>query len=282
MSPKPATESAIATGSRTLAERADRHRLYELSVQCPEAEVELIEERFRRLRGRPARRLREDFCGTAAVSCEWVRRHPDNHAIALDIDPAVLGWGRSHNLARLTPAERRRIALHEADVLAAELAPVDVIIAMNFSWWMIRRRASLRHYFDRLRRQLADDGVLFLDAYGGYDAFRAITEERAVDDGAGGFTYLWEQADYDPISGALRCYIHFAFPDGSRLERAFSYDWRLWTLPEVREILAEAGFRGVTCWWQGWDANEEPDGLFEPAARAEADAGWICYITAEK
>jgi len=266
----------------TLAATAIPYRLYEQSVQCAEAEVDLVADRFERLRGRPARSLREDFCGTAAVCCEWVRRHPDNTAIGLDIDAAVLQWARSNNGAALAPEEQRRLALVEADVLRAELAPVDVIVAMNFSYWIIKERATLRRYFQRLRQQLTEDGVLFVDAYGGYDAFRVIIEERPVDTDNAGFTYVWEQADYDPISGDLRCHIHFDFPDGSRLERAFSYDWRLWTLPEIREILDEAGFARITCWWQGWDADDEPDGLFEPAERADADAGWVCYITAER
>ncbi len=79
----------------------------------------------------------------------------------------------------------------------------------------------------------------------------------------------------------MTCHIHFAFPDGSRLQQAFSYQWRLWTLPEIRELLAEAGFGRVVCYWQGWDAEGEADGVFEPADRADADAGWICYISAE-
>jgi len=277
------TSKTVSTAiGATLAATASPYRLYEQSVQCAEAEVDLVADRFERLRGRPARSLREDFCGTAAVCCEWVRRHPDNTAIGLDIDAAVLHWARSNNESALAPEQQRRLALLEADVLSAELAPVDVIIAMNFSYWSIKERAALRRYFERLREQLTEDGVLFVDAYGGYDAFRVIIEERPVDTDNAGFTYVWEQADYDPISGDLHCHIHFDFPDGSRLERAFSYDWRLWTLPEIREILDEAGFARITCWWQGWDANEEPDGLFEPAERADADAGWVCYITAER
>jgi hypothetical protein len=78
------------------------------------------------------------------------------------------------------------------------------------------------------------------------------------------------------------CHIHFAFPDGSRLDRAFSYDWRLWTLPELRELLAAAGFSRVTCYWQGWDDRGEPDGVFLPAEEGAADAAWICYLSAQR
>jgi len=35
-------------------------------------------------------------------------------------------------------------------------------------------------------------------------------------------------------------------------------------------------------YWQGWDKDGEPDGDFRPALTADPDAGWICYLTAEK
>jgi hypothetical protein len=66
------------------------------------------------------------------------------------------------------------------------------------------------------------------------------------------------------------------------MEKAFRYDWRLWILPEVQDLLQESGFSKVTVYWQGWDEDGEPDGEFKPAERADADAGWICYLTAEK
>ncbi len=32
------------------------------------------------------------------------------------------------------------------------------------------------------------------------------------------------------------------------LRRAFRYDWRLWTIPELAEMLEEAGFDGMRAW----------------------------------
>ncbi|WP_295886464.1 trans-aconitate 2-methyltransferase [uncultured Thiohalocapsa sp.] len=284
MSPKPAAgPRRAADPAPTHAGQADPHRLYERAVQCPEAEVDFLMERFRLLRGRDARRLREDFCGTAAVCCEWVRRHPQHHALGLDLDPAVLAWAERHNRRALPAESQARMSLVQADVRAAPAGePPDLVAAMNFSYWLFLERAALRDYFRSVHAALAADGVFFLDAYGGYDAFREIIEERAVEDDAGSFTYRWEQASYDPISGLMDCHIDFAMPDGSELKRAFSYRWRLWTLPEIRELLAEAGFRRVIVYWQGWTEDGEPDGIFEPAERADADAGWICYLSAEK
>lgn len=268
-------------GAPTLAERADRHELYELSVQCPEAEVDFVSETFEQLRGRPARLLREDFCGTANVCCEWVRRHPRNRAVGVDLDPEVLDWARRHNLANLESGQADRLELLQADVLQVRTEAPDIISAMNFSYWLFKERAQLKNYFRSLCRALKEDGILFLDAYGGYDSFREVEEEREIETDLGDVTYVWEQASFNPINHDLTCHIHFHFEDGSSLEPAFSYHWRLWTLPEIRDLLEECGFK-TTIYWQGWDEDGEPDGDFHPATKADADAGWICYIVAEK
>jgi cyclopropane fatty-acyl-phospholipid synthase-like methyltransferase len=268
--------------SHSLAETADRHKLYELSVQCAEAEIDFVDDTFKKLRGRRARLLREDFCGTANVCCEWVKRRKFNRAIGVDLDASVLEWGKTHRLGELKPSERKRIGLLEENVLSVKTEPAEIISAMNFSYWLFKERKQLKRYFKRVHNQLADDGILFMDAYGGYDSYKEIEEEREIEDGDTRFTYVWEQEKYEPISGNLICHIHFDFEDGSRMERAFSYDWRLWSLPEIRELLGEAGFSKVTVYWQGFDEDGEPDGEFVPVDEGEADAGWICYITAEK
>lgn len=266
----------------SIAKLADRHRLYQIAVQCPEGEITFVDHNFRRLRGRSARWLREDFCGTAAVCCEWVRRRKINRAIGVDLDGEVLDWGRGHNLSALDGHQAGRVDLVQGDVLAVETRPLDVILAMNFSYWLLKGRGALLDYFTRVRSALAPDGVFFLDAYGGYDSYRVITEERTLEDPElGPFTYQWEQAAYEPVTGRLVCHIHFGFPDGSRLDRAYSYDWRLWSLPEIRELLAEAGFSRVLVYWQGWDADGNPDGVFVPCETGEPDAGWIAYLSAE-
>ena len=262
----------------TMADRADRHRLYERSVQDTEFEYDFVNATFQQLRGRTPQVLREDFCGTARMCCEWVRRRKRNRAYGIDLDPEVLAWARRHNLGRLDTDQRARVVLLEQDVLEADTPePPDLVLAMNFSYQVFTRRDRLRDYFRSVRESLADDGVFLLDAFGGYDAYREIEEETEHED----FTYVWDQHHYDPVTGRLTCYIHFHFPDGSKLKRAFVYHWRLWTLPELQEILREAGFRKVTVYWQGTDEEGEPDGIFRPVRRGEADAGWIAYLSAE-
>jgi SAM-dependent methyltransferase len=158
------------------------------------------------------------------------------------------------------------------------LPPMDLVLAMNFSYWVFKERGRLRRYFRRAYAALLPDGILYLDAYGGYEAFKVLKERTPYR----GYTYVWHQAAYDPISGDTLCHIDFKFEDGSRLKRAF-YDWRLWTLPELREVLAEAGFRRSTVYWQGSDEHTgQGDGVFLPVEKGEPDAGWIAYLVAEK
>lgn len=261
----------------TTAASADKHELYERSVQCAETEIDFIEATFRKLRNRPARSLREDFCGTMNNSCEWVRRHRDNRAICVDIDQSVLAWGRTRKFGALTPEQARRISIRNADVRKVRCEPVDAALALNFSYWVFKSRQDMGQYFRRVRQGLKHDGVLFLDAFGGYEAFEELEESTRYK----GFTYIWDQHHYNPITGDATFFIHFTFPDGSRLDRAFRYDWRLWTLPELTELLAESGFK-ATVYWEGEDAKGEGNGVFKPTTEGSADAGWIVYIVAEK
>ena len=136
----------------------------------------------------------------------------------------------------------------------------------------------MRRYFRRVRESLRPGGLFFLDGYGGADAHREGRERTKNE----GFTYIWEQAAFNPINHDMLCHIHFKFPDGSRIQRAFSYSWRLWSLPEIRELLREAGFSRSTVYWQGTDEETgEGDGVFEPTEAGEADDAWIVYMVAE-
>lgn len=260
------------------ADSADKYVLYEQSVQSTEFEYEFIDDNFKRIRGRKAHLLREDFCGTAQMCCEWVRGRDSNHAIGVDLDADVLQWSREHHIAALALEEKARVTLLQEDVRAVKTDPVDIVLAMNFSWHIFEERSVLRDYFASVRDSLVDDGIMFLDCFGGYEAYQELEEKTKHK----GFTYVWEQASFDPVTHHMVCHIHFNFNDGSKMKNAFTYEWRLYSLPEIREILLEAGFANVTIYWQGWDENDEPDGNFQPATRGDADPGWICMISAEK
>ena len=200
-----------------MAEQADKHELYELSVQNVENEIEFLQTTFKSLTGRTAYLFREDFCGTAAASCQWVRQGPEFQAIGVDIDAEVLDWGRTHRVSGLDSASQARVRLMESDVMTVETPPVDLLAAFNFSYFIFDTRDKLRAYFKRAYDSLKDDGVFFCDMFGGPEA-QEETKERTKFK-KHGFTYIWHQAEFHPVTHYIRCHIHFKFKDGSDSRR---------------------------------------------------------------
>jgi len=219
---------------KTQAQLSDK---YECTPNT-DAEGAVVGGGFRKHRGRARRTLREDFCGTAAFACAWVRRHRENVAFGVDLEPEPRAWGQKHNLAALTPDQQARVKLIEGNVLHVGHELVDVTVAYNFSYFLFHTRPEMIEYLRKARASLRPDGLFFLDAYGGPESQQCQIEERECD----GFKYIWEQHSFDPIQNHGMNYIHFAFPDGSEQHRAFAYEWRIWSLPEIRETLLDAGF----------------------------------------
>jgi SAM-dependent methyltransferase len=261
-----------------MAERAELHAVYEEAVQAVDSEVEFLRDTFLALRKRPALSFREDFCGTASAACEWVRTTPNGFAIGVDNDASVLEWGRKKRVGRLSESDRARVKLLEDDVRNVVTDKVDIVGAFNFSYFMFETRAELRNYFARARDALNDDGVLFLDAFGGPESITIQKEKTKYD----GFTYIWDQAHFEPVTNHITCHIHFKFPDGSKLKNAFTYEWRMWSLPEIRELLLEAGFASARVYWEGADEDGEGNGEFTESATGDPDAAWVSYIVAER
>lgn len=253
----------------------DIHHMYQQAVQCVEAEIDFVSETYLEIRGNHARHLREDFSGTGQTSGEWVSRHPDNKAWAVDLDADVLAWGGKN--VRPSVKNGHNLTYVESDVRSSGIDMMDVVLAMNFSYFLFMDREKMVKYFVSVRESLESTGIFFLDAFGGYEAAKELKENRECD----GFTYTWEQASFNPINSEMQCYIHFTTDDGIEYPRAFSYYWRLWTLPELQELLYEAGFSQVDVYWEGTDAKTgEGDGVFVATKQGTADAGWVCYIVA--
>ena len=256
----------------------DLYALYQEAVQDVESELRFVERVYSKARGCPPQALREDFSGTAALSCAWVTGDPARTAVAVDIDARPLAWGAQHNVAPLAPADRSRIRLEQGDVCEHRSGPADVVLALNFSYNALHTRERLVTWMARARADLEPDGLLVMDAVGGPACYAPGEDEAEERDG---FTYQWETVSFDPISHRARCAIHFQLDDGRRIERAFLYDWRLWTLPELRDALRDAGYRSSRVWWEGLDPETgQGDGRFVARESAEALECWVCYLVA--
>jgi len=261
----------------TEASQADPHDLYERAVQEPSADVRFVKRVFKRRFGRAPRSLREDFCGTAAFACYWVKHNPENTATGVDLDARTLEWGRKHNVSRLSAEQAGRLELIEGNVLDVENAGFDVTVAFNFSYMIFDERSVLLRYFRRARSTLAEEGIFVIDCYGGPESQRTMEETREID----GFDYVWDQDVFDPIQSRVVNYIHFQFDDGSEIRKAFRYEWRLWGIRELRDVMADAGFSKTEVYWEGVDKKTgEGNDVFKKRESADDDPAWIFYLVA--
>jgi hypothetical protein len=285
-----AARSKAKRRRREHEEAVDLHSLYEASVQNVEADVDFIERIWRKEHGERPRWLREDFCGSASLAAHFASRHPENRSLGVDLDPATLAWGRANRVARLGDAASR-VTLLQRDVRRPGEDDLDVVTAFNFSYWVFKTRAEMRVYFESVRASLREGGMFFLDLFGGtaaMDAFEEETRHRRQEDPYGvkipAFTYVWDQASFNPIDHEFVCHIHYEVGRGRHkrtIRKAFTYEWRFWMLPELRELLSEAGFSRSDVYVEGWDDDaDEPDGIFRRKKRFDNEGSWIAYLVA--
>jgi hypothetical protein len=255
----------------------DKYKLYESSVQCVESDVDFINEEFEKLFGRKPQSLREDFGGTAALACEWVKQTADHKAWSIDLDVEPIKYGIENHYSKLNEEQKTRMTYIEGNVLKDHGFRPEVIVAFNFSYFIFKKRKQLLEYFKTVRSSIDKDGVFFLDIFGGSECFQPLVEETEHDD----HSYFWDCREYNPITQEALYAIHFKKSDSNRKYRdVFVYDWRHWGLQEVRDILEEAGFSKTIAYWEGEDEDGEGDGNFFITDECENCESWVTYIAA--
>lgn len=257
----------------------NKYDYYLRSVQTPDVEARFLEWLYHKENGRvhSPRHMQEDFCGTFALACEWVKLDGKRSAVGLDLDPEPLAYGRQRLMGKLTPNERKRIDILKQDVCSYRgTKKADIICALNFSYFIFKERTQLMRYFKHCRRGLARRGLLVLDAVGGPDyeePHEDVTKKR-------GFTYFWQQKTFSPITRHATFAINFKIPGEKRRDDVFTYDWRLWTLPEIKDALLESGFSQVNIYWEGSTRSGQGNGEFEASLAGDDSSSWVAYISA--
>jgi len=223
-----------------IAKTADKLDLYQRSVQT-EGNIRFLANRFRLLAGRPLRLMREDFCGTALNCCEFVKLHPQNRAIGIDLDGSALRWCLQNNYPKLKESQWDRITLIQANVLNSTTPKVDLIVVLNYSYGIFKKRADLRNYLHQARKSLRKGGAITLDVATGKDLLMGFTSEGKFAD----FICISDWTALDSINHDYEIHISYRFKDGSQLRNAFNYRFRLWSLAELKDLLLEVGFQRV-------------------------------------
>jgi hypothetical protein len=263
-------------------QKYNKYALYEEAVQSPEQDITLFAAVYRRARRKEARRLREDFCGTFLLATEWVRRDPHNSALALDLDNEPLNSGRTRHFKKLSASEKRRLKIKQQDVISITTPKSDIIVANNFSFNIFKQRELLLRYFRACYKSLDHDGVLILEAAGGPGMIEKNKERKTLYDARkkAYAVYVWDQKYFNPINHDARYSIHFKFKDGTQMKDVFTYDWRLWTLPELRDVMIDAGFKSTQVYWE----SNHKDGTDEylPIEDGDNPWAWISYVVGLK
>jgi len=255
----------------------DKYALYLQSVQSPDTDAEFLRATYQELRKRQPKILREDFCGTFQLCIEWAKLNTRHQSFGLDLDPEPLQYGREA-LQKMPSGLRARVQTLEMNVLDPKGPRSDLTVAMNFSYFIFQTRSEIVNYFRRARRSLNENGLLFLDVFGG-SACADANEEKTV---YPNFNYYWHQHGYDPVTARAKFSIHFK-PKGMRkIEDVFTYDWRMWTIPELREALHDAGFTKSHVYWEGTNRRGGGNGVFTRTEKGEECQAWIAYLVAEK
>jgi SAM-dependent methyltransferase len=278
----------------------DKLELYRWAVQDPETHAVILRTMYECLRpGLHPLVLREDFAGTSAESVAWVILEHGRRAIAIDRDGPTLEWAQRRAF-RLLGALASKIEFVNGDarrVGPPGVPPADIISVLNYSILYQREPEELLSYLRHAISGLAPDGILVFNLFGGEAAVQPRTSRHRVtpnprlstESPIPVFEYLWEIRSYDRASQRLDCRIHFEVPDQGEPERkrelrdAFRYDWRLWSVRELVEACADAGFSDVQVWRHTYDPSKGGAGIFlgsvEPDSLAALEK-WNAYIVA--
>lgn len=266
-----------------------KYELYEAAVQDPEDQVKCFDFMYSDINNRLAQKLREDFCGTYSISTNWVKQRSTNSALAIDYDPEPLEQGKERHFSTLSMDQKERLKAIQEDVRNVKDPKSDIIAACNFSFYIFKKRQELVEYFKSSLESLDDDGILALEMVGGPGFIetpmkeqRTVKYEHGEKKGKVWFRYFWDQHEYNPIQRNGLYSISFKLASGERFNNVFEYDWRIWTIPEVREALEDAGFSKSYVYWEIEDDDGDPTGEYEAVEEADNDDTWICYVVGKK
>lgn len=256
-----------------------KYELYIKAVQSPDTDVLFYEKKYRSLRGKSKKNLvlREDFCGTGIISAEWIKLNKNYKSYGVDLDPEPLKMGNDKFVSKLSEEQRKRIQLIENNVLNSDIPKADIIAAVNFSYFLFKEREQLKKYFKRVYETLNKDGIFIVDIFGGTQCTDAIVDRHKHKD----FTYYWEQKNFDPITNYADFAIHFRYKN-KMFKDVFKYDWRMWSIPEVTDIMKEVGFSETRVYWEGTARNGSGNGIFTETQTGEPCLSWIAYIAGIK
>ena len=217
------------------------------------------------------------------ISCEWVKTHSKRVALGVDLDPETIAYGKKSRYKTLNADEKKRVTLLLQDVCIPTKQKVDVIGAGNFSFNIFKERKQMLKYFKAALKSLNKEGIFALEMAGGPGFIEKGKEQHTYTvPKLGRYTYYWDQQHYDPIQHHGIYAIHFKDKTGKLHKNAFIYDWRVWTITELRELMIEAGFKETQVYWEEADKNGDGTGEYVKTVAGDNAYAWIAFVVGIK
>lgn len=211
----------------------EKYSFYEKSVQNVDFEIDFLEMIYEKFFATKPKIFREDFAGSCLLSLEYSKRF-SQQAFCVDLDPEPLNFAKKRSNQFMT--------LCQENVLHTNIQ-ANIIAAFNFSYCIFKKRRDILQYFINVKKTLLKEGFFILDFFGGNEAFLEIKESKKISKDE---TYYWECEQFNALTQEGIFSIHYKKKLQPIEKRVFSYDWRMWSPVELKELLEEAGFKEIS------------------------------------
>jgi SAM-dependent methyltransferase len=187
-------------------------------------------------------RILDLACGTGRIAAPLAKRGFE--VAGLDISERALAVARD---------EAPELDLRHGDMreLPWEEATFDGVINLWTAFGYFETQSHDERVLAEIARVLRPGGMFLIDTVNPIGLMR-IYRPVGWQEAAAGVLFL-ERRVYDPVTGRAQADWLFVHPDGRRVKRSF--DHRLYTAPELGDMLRRAGLEPVQ-WFGGFDGSE--------------------------
>ena len=196
----------------------------------------------------------------------------------MDIDNEPIEYGKENEESQLKGEQKERLSIVQENVLEGSLPKTDIAVAMNFSYFIFKKRSVLKRYFEKVYESLNNGGLFMVDNFGGPSCAEANEHETISE----GYSYFWDQDSFEPITNEAQFYIHFKRKGEPKREKVFSYDWRLWSIAEIKDLFEEVGFKESKVFWEQSDDEGDGNGEFKEVKVGEECESYVAYVVGVK
>ena len=227
-------------------EKVSKHDFYQKSVQSVKVENEFFKKIFRMIYNKLPYTLREDFCGTGLLASSWTNSSVENYSVGIDIDQEALDYGKEKNVT----TDRVRLINHNVLKEFDKNEKFDIICSLNYSHFLLTKRTELKTYFKNVFNNISR-GILILDFFGGSHVYENHSFNKME-------FYQFSGKAINIMNSISKCSLNYKIKK-NKFKTMFTYEFRVYTIIEMREALEEVGFTKFKIYIKEINEDDEDD-----------------------